>query len=103
MATQPVERNLLNLYREGKTSLVCFLPLKREKCLAPAASFLRLETLGLPACYPLTAFMESLFHELDRLLNRLVMSCYVIVKGYIGCKSFQFFPERSQDYSQSGE
>ena len=32
MATQHVERNLLNLYREENISLVCFfLPLKRDK------------------------------------------------------------------------
>ena len=39
-----------------KITLVCFcLLLKRErkKCLTLAAYFLRLETPGLPACYPL--------------------------------------------------
>ena len=37
-----------------------FLPavLEREKCLALAASFLHLETPGLPACYPLNLFKK---------------------------------------------
>ena len=57
MATQHFKRNfLLNLYREEKISLVCFLlPLKRDKNvwhLQPLSSIL--ETTGLPACYPLT-------------------------------------------------
>jgi len=57
MATQYFKRNLfLNLYRKGgkNVTLVCFLlPLKRErkKCMTLAASFLHLETPGLPACY----------------------------------------------------
>ena len=58
MATQHFKRNrLLNLYREGKTYLwfASSCQFKREKCLALAASFLHLETPGLPACYPLIA------------------------------------------------
>ena len=64
MATQHFKRNLLlNLYREEKKYLVYFfLPLKREKFLALAACFFRLETPGLPACYPLfTVFLFHLF------------------------------------------
>ena len=60
MATQNFKRNFFfNLYGEWEKTLtlVCFLlPLKREnkKCLTLAAYFLRLETPGLPACYPFT-------------------------------------------------
>lgn len=43
------------------------------------------------------AFMESLSNELDN--NGLITSRYIIAKSYTGCKSFQFFPERSQGYS----
>ena len=44
------------------TPVVCFLlPLKGEIkiCLMLAAYFLRLETPGLPACYPLTTSIRS--------------------------------------------
>ena len=62
MATENFKRNLfLNLYREGEKNVtpVCFfLPLKRDikkkKSLTLAAYFLRLETPGLPAYYPLS-------------------------------------------------
>ncbi|RJF55180.1 hypothetical protein D4Z76_09375 [Campylobacter coli] len=62
MATEHFARNLLlNLYREGKKSLACFLlPLEREKHLTFAAYFLCLEPPGLPACHPLSQFMEDL-------------------------------------------
>ena len=59
MATQNFKRNFFfNLYGEWEKTLtlVCFLlPLKREnkKCLTLAAYFLRLETPGFPARYPL--------------------------------------------------
>ena len=55
MATQNFKRNPLNLYREGKNIATLFPPAtwEREKCLTLAGYFLRLETLGLPACYPL--------------------------------------------------
>ena len=58
MATQHFKRNLLlNLYREEKTLLVCFLlPLKRAKNvwhLQPLSSIWR--PPGLPACYPLSS------------------------------------------------
>ena len=62
MATQDFKRNLLlNLYREGKISLLCFLlPLKREKkCLTVAGYFLHLEIPGPPACYPLIMVESS--------------------------------------------
>ena len=56
-ATQNFKRNrLLNVYREGEgANIFCFLLLlKRDiKYLTLAAYFLCLETLGLPACYPL--------------------------------------------------
>ena len=55
MATQYFKRNLLNVYREGKNMASFLLLLKREKTLTLAGYFLRLETPGLPACYPLTS------------------------------------------------
>ena len=60
MATQHFKRNLLlNLYRGGekknKQQFVSSCLLKEIK-VALRAYFLRLETPGLPACYPLTIF-----------------------------------------------
>ena len=59
MATQNFKRNLsLNFCREGKEFDTCLFPPdtleKDKKCLTLGACFLRLETPGLPPCYPLT-------------------------------------------------
>ena len=66
MATENFKRNLLLiLCGEGKnlTLVVCFLlPLKGEikkKCLTLAAYFPRLETPGLPVCYPLKGMVDG--------------------------------------------
>ena len=47
--------------------------------------------------WDIPAFMEWLSNELGN--NGLLTSRYIIAEGYTGCKSFQFFPERSQVYS----
>ena len=57
-----------------------FLPLKGEikKCLTLAACFLRLETPGLPACYPLTLSHED-----------FVTECSHFSPGLSFCRSLQ--------------
>ena len=73
MATQHFKRNLLlNLYREGKTYrwFVSSCAKEREQCLALAAYFLRLETPGLPACFPLISFHNISWKNPNKLVNQ---------------------------------